>query len=188
MLLSASEIERAISSGELLIEPFDANQLKPASYVMRLSNRWRRWRAVNEPVDLARSVDTNVFMSPIILSEECILASREFCLGATIERLSLPAHLAAFVAPLSHFARTGLNIGLGSFLVSPKFGSIAPTSLTLEIAVHSPLSVRLRAGLPICHVAFVRVAPETGPHPMDRSVYEGQETPSGPLLAEEWNR
>lgn len=187
MYLSASEIRAGVASGELSIEPFDVAHLKPASYVLRLSDRWRRWSPSDEPVDLAAPVDTAGLLSPIVTSEEYVLSNTEFCLAATIERLSLPPHLMGIVAPLSHVARFGLSVGLGSFIVSPGFGANAPTSLTLELVAHNASPLRLRAGLPICHLALMKVTPASEAYPLDRSIYEGRQSPSGPLLAEEWN-
>jgi len=187
MFLSASEIQDLVASGELLIEPFVAAHLKPASYVLRLSSRWRRWFPSDEPIDLTAPADTDRLLSPIITSEEYVLSNMEFCLAATIEQLSLPPHLVGIVSPLSHVTRWGLSVGLGSFIVSPKFGATTPTSLTLELAAHNPSPLKLRAGLPICHLAFVRVTPATDSYPLDRSIYEGSEAPVGPLLVEEWN-
>ncbi len=188
MFLSASEIRAAVASDELTIDPFDVANLKPASYVLRLSDRWRMWSPSDEPVDLAAPVDTAGLLSPIVTSEEYVLSNTEFCLAATIERFSLPPHLMGIVAPLSHVTRFGLSVGLGSFIVSPRFGANAPTSLTLELVAHNPSPLRLRAGLPICHLALMKVTPASETHPLDRSIYEGRESPSSPLLAEEWNR
>lgn len=187
MFLSASEIQDLVASGELLIEPFSPENLKPASYVLRLSNRWRKWSPSSEPIDLAASVDTDRLLSPIITSEEYVLSNTEFCLAATIEQLSLPPHLVGIVAPLSHVTRWALSVGLGSSIVSPKFGATTPTSLTLELAAHNPSPLKLRAGLPICHLAFIKVTPDNESRLLGQSIYEGREAPSGPLLAEEWD-
>jgi dCTP deaminase len=188
MLLSADEIQTAIDSGELSIEPFAPSQLKPASYVLHLSNRWRNWTPSDEPLDLAASVDGRKCLSQVVTSEEYMLSQAGFCLASTAETLSLPPHLVGLVAPLSHVSRWGLCVGLGSFVVSPGFGTATPTSLTLEIASHNPSPIKLAAGVPICHLAFMRVTAIREPRPLDRSIYEGRESPSGPLLAEEWSK
>ncbi len=187
MFLSATEIQGLIASDELLIEPFAATHLKPASYILRLSNQWRTWLPTDEPLDLAARVDAERLLSPISTSEVFVLSSGGFCLAATAERLSIPSYLVGIVAPLSHLARWGLSVNLGSFIVSPSFGATSPTRLTLEIAAHNPSSLRLRAGLPICHLGFMRVTPERTLRTLTHSVYEGREAPSGPLLYEEWN-
>lgn len=187
MFLSASEIQDLVASGELLIEPFSPENLKPASYVLTLSNRWRKWSASSEPIDLTMPVDAKKLLTPISTSEEYVLLNTEFCLAATIEQLSLPPHLIGIVAPLSHISRWGLSVNLGSLIVSPQFGATTPTSLTLELVSHNPSPLKLRKCLPICHLAFVRVTPASDSRPLDRSIYEGRKTPLGPLLSEEWN-
>ena len=189
MFLSASEIQDLVTSGELLIKPFAPENLKPASYVLRLANRWRKWSTSSEPIDLtfATEYKTAEILSPIITSDECILTRSEFFLAATIEQLSLPANLVGVVVPLSHISRWGLSLNLGSLIVSPKFGATTPTSLTLELASHNPSPLKLKVGLPICHLGFVKVKANDKSRPLDRSIYEGKEAPMGPLFSEEWN-
>jgi dCTP deaminase len=187
MFLSASEIQDLVASGELLIDPFLPENFKPASYILRLGNRWRKWAVSSEPVDIGKPVDTERLLSPIITSDEYVLSNAEFCLAATIEQLSLPPNLVGIVAPLSHISRWGLSVNLGSMIVSPKFGATTPTCLTLELASHNPSPLKLKAGLPICHLAFIKVTSSDKPRPLDRSIYEGRETPSSPCLSEEWN-
>lgn len=186
MFLSASEIKACVDSGEIIIEPFVETHLKPSSYVLQLSNKWRTWLPSDEPVDLLSSLDAKNHISAITTSDEYILSNTDFCLATTIEKLSLPSHLAGIVTPLSHIARWGLAVGLGSSLVSPLFGKTTPTALTLELASHNPSQLKLISGLPICHLAFIRVGPENKSYLLQKSVYEGQEVPSGPLLNEEY--
>ena len=186
MFLSASEIQDLVRSGELLIDPFLPKHFKPASYILRLGNRWRKWFVSSEPIDMEKSVDTERLLSPIITSDDYVLSNTEFCLAATIEKISLPPNLVGIVAPLSHISRWGLSVNLGSLIVSPKFGATTPTGLTLELVSHNPSPLKLKAGLPICHLAFIKVTPCDRPRPLDKSIYEGRETPSGPFLSEEW--
>ena len=105
MFLSASEIQDLVISGELLIDPFLPENFKPASYILRLGNRWRKWFVSSEPIDMEKSVDTEKCFSPIITSNEYVLSNTEFCLAATIEKLSLPPNLVGIVVPLSHILR-----------------------------------------------------------------------------------
>jgi dCTP deaminase len=111
----------------------------------------------------------------------------DFMLAATSERIQLPSTLLAFVAALSHMARFGLQVTATSLLVSPGFGSGAPTALTLELSSVNPAPLVLRAGMPVCHVVFCAVTPGD---PLDvrlaRSVYDGLRQPSPPLLYEEF--
>ena len=186
MFLSASEIKMCVDSGEIVIEPFVTEHLKAASYVLQFSNRWRKWLPSNKTIDLAASVDADKLISPITTSDEYVLSNSEFCLAATIEKLSLPSNLVGIVTPLSHIARYGLSVNLGSCIISPKFGATTPTGLTLELTSHNPSPLKLQVGLPVCHLAFIRVTPSTDSYLLNQSIYEGRETPSAPLLNEEW--
>jgi dCTP deaminase len=185
MFLSASEIQDLVTTGEVLIEPFSPANLKPASYILTLANRWRKWSAQREPIDLTMPVDAKKLLTSISTSEEYVLTNTDFCLAATIEKLSLPSYLVGIVAPLSHISRWGLSVNLGSLIVSPKFGATNPTCLTIELVSHNPSPLKLKTGLPICHLAFIKVTHSEELVPLYRSIYEGRETPSGPFLNEE---
>ena len=185
MFLSANEIQDFVASGELIIDPFSLENFKPASYILMLGNRWRKWFASSDPIDVGKPLDEERLLSPIVTSDEYILSKSELCLAATVEKLSLPQNLIGIVAPLSHISRWGLNINLGSLIVSPRFGGTIPTGLTLELVSHNPSPLKLRTGLPICHLAFIEVSHSENLLPLNKSIYEGRETPSGPFLNEE---
>ncbi|MBD3352316.1 MAG: hypothetical protein GF364_12590 [Candidatus Lokiarchaeota archaeon] len=188
MFLSANEIQNSVDSGELVIEPFNYKHLKPISYVLQLSNHWLNWSISKEPIALTDSCNTNNLLSSIFSSEEYVLSNNDFCLGSTIEKVSLPDDIAAVIAPLSHIARWGLCVNLGSLFVSPGFGNTCPTSLTLELKSQNPSPLLLKSGLPICHLAFTRVRPGKMSYPLNRSVYDGLEAPLGPLMELEWSK
>ena len=185
MFLTATEIEGYVQSGELLIEPFSSNQLKPVSCVLHLSNRWRKWTASSEPIDLYDTQASDCSFTPIFTSEEQILSKGEFLLGATVERIKLPSDIVAIITPLSHIARWGLCVNFGSMFVSPGFGVACRTALTLELASFNQSPLILRNGLPICHLAFIKVKKDNKSYPLKQSVYDGRETPIGSLLNEE---
>ena len=45
MILTSEKIKEAIKSGEIVIDPFDENFLKPASYTFTLGNKYRKLKS-----------------------------------------------------------------------------------------------------------------------------------------------
>lgn len=189
MLLSAAAIKgEAVRDGQLLIDPFDERLLKPASYVLRLDSVIRRLKPSDEPIVLwGEDAQDPEVGDP----EPCAAITIEpgkVILASTLERISMPWHLAGIIGTLSHLARCGVSVHCNSFLVSPGFGWTAPTSLTLELTSVNSRPIILHPKAPICHLMLVRVAsPEQDPdRPLEQSAYEGDTGPGGPKYVEEF--
>jgi len=188
MFLSADQIEGAVRGGALRIEPFDRQLLKPTSYVLRLGDGFRRWDPAAGVVDPWAPDASSAALGAIERGPEIVLRPGEFVLAETLETISMPSHLVGLLSTLSHWGRFGLSADNGSWLVSAGYGAGAPTRLTLELVSTNPLPLRLRAGLPVCHLLFARADSAHGESgPLARSVYEGLETPSPPQLFEEFH-
>ena len=185
-LLSSTEILKAVQSGHIGIEPFLESNLKPASYILRLDNKWRMWNKSKNPIDIFEKKHTEGYLSDTITNSNFRLDGRGFCLAATQEKIQIPNDMAAFIFPISHIARFGLNVNLGSTFISPGFGDTKPTALTLEIASNIPSKVILRSGCPIAHLIFIPVSDGTKLSKRIRSVFEGQVAPSSPAIWKEW--
>lgn len=184
MFLSADEIVEYFRSGQIAMEPFCEQLLKPSSYVLRIGNMWRRWRQ-GSVVDVGtRSTERD--MDPPFEANEVILEPRQFILGATLERLSIPTNLTVLLFPLSHIARYGLFANLGSALVSPGYGRKSPCALTLELSSLTCRPLRIHAGTPICHAVFVRTTENA--ETFKPSIYEAMGVPAGPQLFEEYQQ
>lgn len=102
-----------------------------------------------------------------------------FALASTIERITVPAHLACEVYGKSSIGREGLAVHITAGLVDPGFSG----DLTLELYNHSPWLFRLVEGMAICQIVFYRLgsaALRPYGHPSLGSHYQGQRgaTPS----------
>jgi dCTP deaminase len=186
MFLSANEIRAEVEKGRLLISPFHATLLKRASYILRFSDRWRQWHGSASPIDVWSPNAADSHLGPTQRVATNVVDVGSFWLTSTFEKLALPDDLVGVVAPLSHLARFGLMIDQGACFVTPGFGSEDPTSLTLEVSSCNPTPLRIRAGMPACHLAFSRTTPAVVER-LARSVYDGRESPSAPLLFEEFS-
>lgn len=187
MILSAKEIESCVRANRLRIEPFAADLLKPASYVLRLGRRFARWVPSSESLrPWAQAIDSSALI--YFESEKIELQPGEVLLANTHERLALSASVAGILSTLSHLARLGISVTSGSTWVNPGFGQYAPTALTLEITYTNRTPVVLDSGMPVCHLAIAQVSGVLGSDgPLSKSVYEGSVAPSGPRMFEEYS-
>ena len=183
-LLNRSEIASDVSQGQLIITGFNADHCRPASYILTLGRRFRRWRAArsSEWIDLWSPNAADDFLENAEEQDEWIIAHREFILTGTAEKISLPVNRWATVSPLSHIARFGLSIHCGADFINPGFGQGVPTEIALELVNHNGHSLRLRAGMPIAHLRIATLAPGGDVTP---SVYTGKESVSPPRFFEE---
>lgn len=186
MLLSADQIRFEREQGRLTIEPFDEARLKPASYVLALGARFRRWRRGAEPVALWSAAAAAGRLDDAFSADTLVLQPGEFVLGCTAEAVGLSGALHGSISPLSHVARFGLAIHCGADFINPGFGEKMPTVLTLELVNHNPSPIALSAGMPITHFRVGRVQGAAAA-PRARSVYEGADPLVEPRLFEEWN-
>src|SRR5262249_49761219 len=138
--------------------PFDQKWLRPASYVLHLGKRWRRWTADSAPIEIWSERAYQGRMGEVHEGEALVIEPGEFVVATTLEHISTPRELGGMLAPLSHIARTGLQVHLGAFWINPGFGANDATALAMELVNHNPSPIVLRAGLPICHLLFCPIA------------------------------
>lgn len=139
MLLSDTTIRSLLASRDVRIIPHpDDTQFQPISIDLRLDNSWSR--------------ESGEHGWSQTLSDHVTLRAGEFILGATRERVILPAHIAAFVHGKSTWARRGLVVEAAG-LVDPGFNG----TITLEMKNVSGRPLVLTAGQPICQITFQAV-------------------------------
>lgn len=185
-MLPKAEIARLVASSVVEIDPFSGLQLKGASYVLRLGRRFRRWLPGQSTVRmwspsaaataLAAPEDTDIFT----------IDPGTLVLGCTLERIRLPESIAGQISPLSHVARFGLGVTCGADFINPGFGGAAASLLTLELYNHNSRPLELRPGMPVVHLRLIETGAPVGASP-PRSIYEGVDPLTEPLLFEEWS-
>jgi dCTP deaminase len=157
MLLSAAEIEAEVEQGRISIKPFDPRLIRRASYTLRLGNRWRRWRKSSDLIRIWSPNAASTALEPLEKHNKLVLHSGDFVLGCTAEKISVPDDLSAFICTLSQVGRFGITTTSGSLLVRPGFGQNDPMELTLELTSSNPSPIEMVAGMPICHLVFIRL-------------------------------
>jgi dCTP deaminase len=187
MFLSADEISNEIETGRLVVQPFARELLKPASYVLRISDRWRQWKVSKEPINTWSADSIEQHIEPVVQQNAFDIRPFQLVLASTIERIGMPSDLMGVLSTLSHLARFGICVHLNSCFVSPGFGNQVSTALALEIFSTNSSPIRLEAGMPVCHLAFARTTSAKDAGVLSRSIYEGSDSLSPPRLFEEFH-
>lgn len=181
MLLSDAELFQAVLSGELGVDPFRFHLIQPASIDVRLSCRFRvfpqQWHTHIDPREKQELTELVTVCGE---GEDFILHPGQFALGSTIERITLPAHLAARLEGKSSLGRVGLLIHAAGF-IDPGFSG----QITLELSNVSPLPIKLWPGMAIGQLCVMHMStPASVPYGPERgSRYQGQHGPTPSRMA-----
>jgi len=150
MLLSDKTIKRLLKEGKLIVEPKPT--LKSASLRLHLADQFAKPRGHVEK------------------EKEYLLEPKALVLGATLERIKLPADLAGLYDGSTTLARLGITSHMGSMLMSP--GSDG--NLTLEIFNASDEPFLLKSGMRIGQLLFIRLDASCEKPQTERSAYKGE--------------
>lgn len=197
MILSDQDLEQALASGELKLEPLAEDAIQPASIDLRMggeigvaiqdasfeSRPTEFLKATIDPFPPGPEEKGYPPLGPRSPRFERIqiaygggysLAPGQFILGCTQESIALSSSLVARVEGRSTLGRMGLLIHATAGFIDPGFSGI----LTLEIYNASRNYLILRPGMPIAQLAVERLAtPARRPYgdKTRRSKYQGQE-------------
>lgn len=178
MFLSDYTIKGLLGIGDLLISPYDSNNLQPASYDVTLAADLLiplipndlMW---NQTLDLRSIPDVHEFMYQHTMNDTYLLKPGSFILGRTMERIKLPRYVRSSVEGKSSLGRLGIAIHITAGYIDPGFEG----SITLEIKNNAPWAIRLYTGCKIGQLAFAlcdRMVERPYGHPDLGSKYQGQ--------------
>lgn len=142
MFLSGKAIQQAVLDGDFTIAPFNASNLKGASYGFTLSQRLRIPGGLGED-----------YKEVEIPADGFILEPGAFVLGFTREKLSLNGKYVCFLSTRPTCAQMGLSVLLGSCLAEPDTDNVQ----TLEIHNASSFPIKMESGMKIVKGAFALV-------------------------------
>ena len=137
MILSDKTIKRMLDEKSLVVEPLEQNQIQPASVDIRLGDTF----SVVE--------DSS---SGIITMDRQIQYKTQFVLATTMEYISLPDNLTAFVEGRSSLGRMGLFIQNAGW-VDPGFQG----EITLELFNANRCAIELTSGRRVGQLVFARM-------------------------------
>ena len=157
-----------IQDGTLKITPLEQEQIQPASVDIRLGNTF----GIVE--DSPRGIITmeNKIPYKTIESDSYVLLPNQFVLATTMEYISLPDTLTAFVEGRSSLGRMGLFIQNAGW-VDPGFEG----EITLELYNANRCAIELKCGRRVGQLVFAKMdAPALHPY---NGKYQGQKGATG---------
>ncbi len=181
MILSDTDIRKAILSGRVKIEPdrdLALMHIHASSMDLHLGNTFKLYEhskfAVLDPKK-PESFIGNMRTITVGEGEPFIVQPGEFMLGVTQEKITVPDDLVVRVEGRSSLGRLGIIIHSTAGFVDPGFSG----TITLEISNLNRLPVALYPGMRVCQLAFEMMSSkaETPYHKKPGSKYQGQMLP-----------
>lgn len=173
-VLSDGTIRALIEARRLVIDPWDAELLQPASVDLRLGNSFRVFHNHRVAAIDLREPPQNLTEEVVVLPDEpFIIHPGEFCLGRTQEWVELPDDIVARIEGKSSLGRLGLIVHATAGFCDPGWKG----TLTLELNNLTRVPIKLYSGLLIAQLSFMTLdraaerpygSPELGSH------YQGQ--------------
>ncbi len=178
MLLSDRDIRAEIEAGRIVLEPWDAEMVQPASVDLRLDRYFRLFDNHRYPfIDPAEEQPELTRLVEVAPDEPFILHPGEFVLASTYEVITLPDDIAARLEGKSSLGRLGLLTHSTAGFVDPGFSG----HVTLELSNVARLPIKLWSGMKVGQFCFFRLSSPaehpygTGPN---GSRYQGQRGPT----------
>lgn len=144
MLLSDHDLRLQIAKCALVVDPWDITMLQPASIDLRLGSQFRVFPDLHIIDPLNIPDDFGDVVEPL-LGDPFMLCPGDFVLGATVERVRLPGHLAARLEGKSTLGRLGLQVHSTAGFIDPGFDG----QITLELTNVARSPIRLWPGMKI---------------------------------------
>lgn len=175
MILTGPEIQRQVELGKIQIEPFDPEQVNPASYDLRLGADYLTYAIpFKQPLDAKAD---NPALPGKIFEHGRILMPGWLYLMHTVEVVGTKDFVTV-IDGKSSIGRLGIIVHLTAGYGDPGFLG----QYTLEVSVVHP--VRVYAGMRFCQARFHTVQGEL-------MQYEGNyvgETARGPVASKSWRQ
>lgn len=168
MILSDKAIHSLLEKGTLSITPLQDGQIQPASVDIRLGNTF----SVVEDSSTGIITLSKEITYKQIQSETYLLLPGQFVLATTMEHISLPDDLTAFVEGRSSLGRMGLFIQNAGW-VDPGFSG----EITLELFNANRCAIELQTGRRIGQLVLAQMD-QAALHPY-RGKYQGQSGATG---------
>ena len=166
------------------ISPFRSEQLQPASYDVRLSDRLLAYSGDGWIDAETRLLVGDITYDEIHIDEDgYLLQPNEFILGSTIKKFEFPDDIAGRFEGKSSLGRLGLATHITAGFIDPGFEG----QITLEIRNMNRVPILIRPGMRIGQICFFRLGygclhpygdPKLGSH------YQNQEGPTPAMMPE----
>lgn len=178
VLLSDRDIRKSIATGDLGIEPFDSELIQPSSVDVRMD---RYFRVFNNSkythIDPKLEQDELTSLVEVTDGDAFVLHPGEFVLASTLEKFTLPAHLAGRLEGKSSLGRLGLLTHSTAGFIDPGFSGY----ITLELSNVANLPIMLWPGMKVGQLAIFQMSSAAEiPYGTGKlgSKYQGQRGPT----------
>jgi dCTP deaminase len=151
-ILTHDEILKEIAAGNIVIDPFDAERVGPASVDLHLGNEFRVFRKVHDIVRVTEAANYEEITEKIVVDDHLLLMPQETVLGITQEKITLASNLCGWLEGRSRFSRLGLLVHISASFIQPGIEN----KQVLEISNFSPMPLALYPGTPMCQFVFQR--------------------------------
>ncbi len=151
-VLTRDPILAEIEAGRIQLEPFEPDQVGPASIDLTLGDEIRVIVEGNGPIPLRADVDYRDHTRIERLDAPFVLVPGVTIHGITRERITLAPDLCGFLEGRSRFARLGLMIHVTSAFVQPGVSN----RQVLEISNVSARPLEIHPGVRICQLVVLR--------------------------------
>jgi dCTP deaminase len=155
-VLTREPLLEEIASGGIRLEPFDPDQVGPASIDLTLGDTIRVIEGTERPIPILDDVDYRNFTHVRSLADPYVLEPGATIHGITRERVTLGSSLCGFLEGRSRFARLGLMIHVTSAFVQPGVSN----RQVLEMSNVSGHPLEIHAGVRICQLVILRAEGE----------------------------
>lgn len=153
MLLAKDAIIKELEKGTIQVDPqLDPSQVREASIDLRLGNTFRVFQPSEHPIPITEESDYRNFTKEVV-RDKFLLAPQATILGVTMEKITLPSDISAWIEGRSRFARLGLLIHISAGLIQPGISN----HQVLEITNLGPNTLELHAGEKVCQLVFQRL-------------------------------
>lgn len=178
MILSDQSIREELAEGRIVIDPLGDGAVQPSSVDLRVDRFFRVFRNHTQRViDVKEDQEELSELIEVDHDQPLILHPGEFILGATLERVALPADLVGRLEGKSSLGRLGLLIHSTAGFVDPGFNGY----LTLELSNVANLPITVYPGMKIGQISFLRMT-TPAEHPYGsaslQSKYQNQRGPT----------
>ncbi len=151
-ILTREKIFEELEQGRLEIEPFNRDQIGPASIDLTLDDQFRIYNEVQDVHPVKEDNEPEEITRVIEVDDSILLKPGQTLHGITKERLSLPNDLCGWIEGRSRFARLGLLVHMTAGFIQPGVDN----KQVLEIGNVSPVPLELYPGTKICQVILQR--------------------------------
>ncbi len=154
MILSDKTLKEYITSGKIIVKPFDPSHVQPASIDLTLDNNFRIFKHVNYGlIDIKE--DFGEYTEPMTVKDEdkFVLHPDEFVLGSTREWVEIPRDLVGRIEGKSSLGRLGVIVHATAGFVDPGFKG----NLTLEISNVGKIPIALYPGMKIAQFSVMQL-------------------------------